>query len=109
MASTKFMNEKQKEALAKHLQDYQDYQDCDKMDTTTQFLTVGEEFEEPHIVIVNQGDLGIGFIDTNGKSSWLNSIGEHMLLQFLIDKQYGSNEVRNSKEMIAGRDDGICC
>ena len=98
MRTLKNANEKQKEAVNNILEEYQEH----IRNKETTILTVGEVHSEPALIIVNQGDLGIAFVDKEGGISWLNIVGEHMLLQFLIDKQYSQNAVRNSKEMSAG-------
>ena len=104
MKKLKYANKNQIEAVKKALNSCKNEP---KTDTEIQYIVVGEEFNEPSVIIVNKGELGIDFINKDGKVSWLNSSGEHMLLQFLIDKQYDKHIVRNSKELSSGRDDDI--
>jgi len=92
--------EKQKEKI---LQVLKEYSDRKKTDTNMSIISIGD-FLKPTFYAVNQGDLGIAFVDRQGELCWINAIGEHLLLQFLIDKQYSKNIVRNSKEIAAGRD-----
>lgn len=98
MKSLERCSEIQKEKVEKILASYKgDWLDNIKIP----FIFVGSSFE-PSIVIIDKGELGLDFVDREGNHSWLNSIGEHHLLQFLIDKQFNSNVVRNSKRILGG-------
>lgn len=97
MPAMKYATAKQRDAVAKSLKSSHD---LGKMDTDTQLVSVGNP-SNPNYIIVNRGDLGLDFVDREGKASFLNAVGEHLLLQFLINKQYGSGIVRSSKRIVA--------
>ena len=58
---------------------------------------------ETALVIVDNGDLGIDFVNKEGnKIGWLNSIGEYEPLQMLISKHSHPNVRRNAHRIIDG-------
>lgn len=95
MTKKEYISKAQREAIKEALEQT-------KIDYTTgikeSFMTIGDPFF-PRLVVIDKGKLGIDLVDRDGKLMWLNQIGEHKLLSFLIDKQYHVNIVRNSKEI----------